>query len=449
MANAYNYSNVAQQTTLSGSISSGATSINVAVTTGFPPTTPYVLALDYGAATEELVVVTAVAGTTLTVTRAFSGTSAQSHSLGAVVRHVYNAQDATDFRTHEASTGAVHGLSGSIVGTSDTQTLSNKTLTAPTINAGALSGTFTGSPILSGAPTFSGNVTHSGEIILSNLLRGSRATATDSQYESRVTSDANARWFTQADGKTWWGPGNAAVDTNLFRAGSNTLQTDDQFRSARPNGTDVTWISQRSADSGARWYMTADGVATFGDGAGLMDTNLYRSAADTLKTDDSLVVAGGLTVGGIGQRLSARKTADTTITSNTTPSADPHLTVAVVANAVYEIEGVLFATSASTTPDITLSINGPTSSAGWWSTVAATFGSTADPDTVRVVASAIGSIRAYGIPVGGSVFGMPIFGMVETAGTAGDVSVQWSQNTSSATGTTLKIYSWIRLIRVA
>jgi len=44
--------------------------------------------------------------------------------------------------------------SGTIVGTTDTQTLTNKTLTSPTINAGALSGTF------SGAPTYTGAITH-------------------------------------------------------------------------------------------------------------------------------------------------------------------------------------------------------------------------------------------------------------------------------------------------
>jgi hypothetical protein len=131
MANAYFYSNTAIQTTLSGSISSGATSLVVVATTGFPSSYPYVLALDYGAGTEELVTVSSAAGTTLTVTRGFGGTSAQSHSSGAIVRHVYNSQDATDFRTHEAATSSVHGVTGALVGATQTQTLTNKTLTAP------------------------------------------------------------------------------------------------------------------------------------------------------------------------------------------------------------------------------------------------------------------------------------------------------------------------------
>ncbi|MGA4942135.1 hypothetical protein [Streptomyces cinereoruber] len=176
MANAYNYSNVANPTTLAGNISAGATTVSVLSTVGFP-TVPYVIAIDYGASTEELVKVTGVAGLALTVERGFGGTSAQTHSLGAAVRPVYNAVDATDFRTHEDS-AAAHGATGAIVGTTNTQTLTNKTLTSPTVNTptisnptltggGSLAGTYTGTP------TFSGNVTFSGSPTVSGLLTAS------------------------------------------------------------------------------------------------------------------------------------------------------------------------------------------------------------------------------------------------------------------------------------
>lgn len=145
MANAYNYSNVAVPTTLAGNISAGATTVSVVSTVGFP-TVPYIIAIDYGASTEELAKVTGVAGLALTVQRGFGGTSAQTHSLGAAVRPVYNAQDAIDFRTHEDST-AQHGATGAVVGTTNTQTLTNKTLTSPTINGSTLSGTHTGTPL--------------------------------------------------------------------------------------------------------------------------------------------------------------------------------------------------------------------------------------------------------------------------------------------------------------
>lgn len=133
MATRY-YSSVAAETTLVASITNGNTSIQIASATGLPALTPFTLALDYEAATEELVEVTAVAGTTLTVTRGIDGTSAASHNAGARVRHVSSARDFSDSRTHEATATNVHGLAvgSAVVGTNDTQTLSNKTLNSAT-----------------------------------------------------------------------------------------------------------------------------------------------------------------------------------------------------------------------------------------------------------------------------------------------------------------------------
>lgn len=135
MATRY-YSSVAAETTLVASITNGNTSIQIASATGLPALTPFTLALDYEAATEELVEVTAVAGTTLTVTRGIDGTSAASHNAGARVRHVSSARDFSDSRTHEATATNVHGLAvgSAVVGTNDTQTLSNKTLNSATGN---------------------------------------------------------------------------------------------------------------------------------------------------------------------------------------------------------------------------------------------------------------------------------------------------------------------------
>lgn len=129
MATRY-YSSVAAETTLVASITNGNTSIQIASATGLPALTPFTLALDYESASEELVEVTAVAGTTLTITRGIDGTSAAAHNAGARVRHVSSARDFSDSRTHEQSATNVHGtaVGSAVVGTNDTQTLSNKTL---------------------------------------------------------------------------------------------------------------------------------------------------------------------------------------------------------------------------------------------------------------------------------------------------------------------------------
>ncbi len=127
---ARNYSNTATATTLSGGINAAVTTMVVGTVAGLPATFPYAVIVDYQAASQEVVLVTAAAGTTLTITRGYDGTSAQSHSAGAAVVHGVIAKDLSDPQAHIDATTNIHGLSGGaqLVGTSTTQTLTNKTI---------------------------------------------------------------------------------------------------------------------------------------------------------------------------------------------------------------------------------------------------------------------------------------------------------------------------------
>jgi hypothetical protein len=179
------YSSTAQPTILSSSISNTTTSIPVVATTGFPVLFPYTIAVDYGSSLEELCDVTNASGLNLTVTRAVDGTSAANHSVGAVVRHVSSARDFTNANVHIGSSSGVHGITGNVVGDTDTQTLSNKTLNAP-----ALSGTITGAPTFSGNVVFSGNPSFTGSPTFSNPVTLTNATLAGGTINGNWTANA-------------------------------------------------------------------------------------------------------------------------------------------------------------------------------------------------------------------------------------------------------------------
>ena len=111
-------------------------------------TGPFYVVVDRGQVTEEKILCVSRTGNTITVYdtglangRGADGTTVASHSIGAELEHVFTAQDADEANLHVNSTLGVHGVAGSVVGTSDTQTLTNKTLDGATL-AGVIS--FTG-----------------------------------------------------------------------------------------------------------------------------------------------------------------------------------------------------------------------------------------------------------------------------------------------------------------
>jgi len=189
------YSSIAQDTTLTSGITSGATSMTVGATTGWPLTTyPFTLALDYNTGLEELVDVTAVTGTTVIITRGVDSTTPVAHGVGAIVRHVISARDLTDAQTHynTALSAGAHGVTGALATFLGSTTSANLAAVV-TDETGSGSLVFATSPSLT-TPTVSGaSITGSKFTIGLNAQTGTTYTLVATDQDKLVTlSNAGA-----------------------------------------------------------------------------------------------------------------------------------------------------------------------------------------------------------------------------------------------------------------
>jgi hypothetical protein len=290
------YSSRSQQTTLSAALTAAGTSATVVSGTSLlggatiSSGQTFTVVIDPDTALEEIVDVTAVSTNTLTITRGIDGSSGVAHSAGAVVRHMAIGRDYREANTHIEASSGVHGLTGSVVGTTDTQTLTNKTisaadntltgvvtltgtqtltnktLTSPTITGtGAIAGTFTGN--LTGNVT--GNVSGSAGSVTNGVYTTDTGTVTSTMIANGTIVNADINASAAIDSTKISGTAVTQADTGTVTStmiANGTIVDADINSAAAIDKTKISGTAITAADTGTvTSAMIADGTIVNGD----------------------------------------------------------------------------------------------------------------------------------------------------------------------------------------
>jgi len=337
------YSSRSQQTTLTGAITSGATSMTVVSGSALlggvtiPAGRTFTLVIDVDTALEEIVDATAVSTNTFTITRSIDGSSAQEHSAGAVVRHMAIGRDYRDANLHAeadasyndggGSAHAMHGIGageGVVVGTLKTQTLTNKTLTAPTISDPV----FTGTPTTPSSIVFEGTNADPYETTLTVTEPTQDNTITLPDTTGVVVIDTATQTLTN---KTLTSPviSGTPVITGLSSAGmvASSATPKDYVDSILGSATAAATSAASAATSAASAATSASSASTSASNA-LTSANSASTSATAAATSAASAATSATAAATSATSAAASATAASTSETNAATSASSAATSA-------------------------------------------------------------------------------------------------------------------------
>lgn len=234
-----------------------------------------------------------------------------------------------------------------------------------------------------------------------------------------------------------------SIDTSMAELKGGT--TGQVLSKTSNTDMDFTWVAQDDSNAIQNAIVDAKGdliAATAND----TPARLAVGSNGQVLTADSTAGTGlawttlvsGATV------KTVRKSSDQTVTSSTTLVNDSQLKFAVAANETYIFQAWLYTYAADGTPDIKVTFTGPSGSTVLWSSSQVIFNSGA-ATTLTVVNPGGTTADLF---VDANFRAIQLYGTILNGATAGDVQLQWAQNTSSANGTSVKAGSSIFGIKV-
>ena len=346
------YSSRSQQTTLSAALTSSGTSATVVSGSGLLGGVTisagelFTVVIDPDTALEEIVDVSAVSTNTLTIVRAVDGSTGQAHSAGAVVRHMAIGRDYREANQHIENVTTAHGLTiADVITTTNTktitgktisaadntltgvvtltgsQTLTNKTLTSPTINTATISGgTITG---LS-SPTNSSDAATKGYtdgILGSATAASSSATAAASSATSAATSATSAATSASSSATSATASANSATaaassaTTATTQATAATTSATSAATSASSSATSASSSATSATNSANSATAAASSATSASNSATAAATSASSAATSASSAADSLTSVTGLTGSGLVRDMGNITEADTTSTT--------------------------------------------------------------------------------------------------------------------------------------
>ena len=214
--------------------------------------------------------------------------------------------------------------------------------------------------------------------------------------------------------------GSAAAGKLLYVKNTASAPTDHTVVIEGVNATDRALGLLATGDTQDRHNMTIAGVHQWGTGSAGLDTNLYRAAANTIETDDTLLVPDGY--------IELATSPTFTLAAQT---ATP-LALAIVASATYVLSAAAIISNAA--GNTSVSWTGPALAGMQWN----------DTTTSTDYAATLGATNTY---AANAATRMALFtGLLKTGANAGTLTMTLGV---SAGTTTLTAGSFLRLNRVA